>query len=203
VVREESGGIRRYCHIGTGNYNRDTARVYEDLGLLTSDPALGADVGELFNSLTGYSRQARYRKLLVAPDSMRPAVLRLIRRETERGEAGRIVIKVNNLVDPEMIGALCLASQAGVQIDLIVRSICCLRPGVPGLTENIRSGRWSAATGALPHPSLRPRRQGQRLLHQLGRPDAAQPGPARGGRGPHPRSRAAGPPRRGPGHQPE
>ena len=138
VVREEAGGIRRYCHIGTGNYNRDTARVYEDLGLLTSDPALGADVGELFNSLTGYSRQARYRKLLVAPDSMRPAVLRLIRRETDRGEAGRIVIKVNNLVDPEMIAALCLASQAGVQVDLIVRSICCLRPGVPGLTENIR-----------------------------------------------------------------
>ena len=138
VVREEPGGIRRYCHIGTGNYNRDTARVYEDLGLLTSDPALGADVGELFNSLTGYSRQARYRKLLVAPDSMRPALLRLVRRETERGEAGRIVIKVNNLVDPEMIAALCLASRAGVQIDLIVRSICCLRPGVPGLTENIR-----------------------------------------------------------------
>ena len=138
VVREEAGGIRRYCHIGTGNYNRDTARVYEDLGLLTSDPALGADVGELFNSLTGYSRQARYRKLLVAPDSMRPAVLRLIRRETDRGEAGRIVIKVNNLVDPEMIAALCLASQAGVQVDLIVRSICCLRPGVPGRTENIR-----------------------------------------------------------------
>jgi polyphosphate kinase len=138
VVREEPGGIRRYCHIGTGNYNRDTARVYEDMGLLTSDPALGADVGELFNSLTGYSRQARYRKLLVAPDSMRPALLRLVRRETERGEAGRIVIKVNNLVDPEMIAALCLASQAGVQIDLIVRSICCLRPGVPGLTDNIR-----------------------------------------------------------------
>jgi polyphosphate kinase len=138
VVREEPGGIRRYCHIGTGNYNRDTARNYEDMGLLTSDPALGADVGELFNSLTGYSRQARYRKLLVAPDSMRPALLRLVRRETDRGKAGRIVIKVNNLVDPEMIAALCLASQAGVQIDLIVRSICCLRPGVPGLTENIR-----------------------------------------------------------------
>ena len=138
VVREEPGGIRRYCHIGTGNYNRDTARVYEDMGLLTSDPALGADVGELFNSLTGYSRQARYRKLLVAPDSMRPALLRLVRRETDRGKAGRIVIKVNNLVDPEMIAALCLASQAGVQIDLIVRSICCLRPGVPGLTDNIR-----------------------------------------------------------------
>jgi polyphosphate kinase len=138
VVREEAGGIRRYCHIGTGNYNRDTARNYEDLGLLTSDPALGADVGELFNSLTGYSHQARYRKLLVAPDSMRPALLRLVRRETDRGKAGRIVIKVNNLVDPEMIAALCTASQAGVQIDLIVRSICCLRPGVPGLSENIR-----------------------------------------------------------------
>jgi len=138
VVREEQGGIRRYCHIGTGNYNRDTARNYEDLGLLTSDAALGADVGELFNSLTGYSRQARYRKLLVAPDSMRPALLRLIGRETGRGEAGRIVIKVNNLVDPEMIAALCTASRAGVQIDLIVRSICCLRPGVPGISENIR-----------------------------------------------------------------
>jgi polyphosphate kinase len=138
VVREEPGGIRRYCHIGTGNYNRDTARNYEDLGLLTSDPALGADVGELFNSLTGYSRQGRYRKLLVAPDSMRPAVLRLIRRETQRREAGRIVIKVNNLVDREMIAALCTASGAGVEIDLIVRSICCLRPGVPGLSDNIR-----------------------------------------------------------------
>jgi polyphosphate kinase len=138
VVREEPGGIRRYCHVGTGNYNRDTARVYEDLGLLTADPAVGADVGELFNSLTGYSHQARYRKLLVAPSTMRPALFKLIRRETERGEAGRIVIKVNNLVDPEMIGALCTASQAGVEIDLIVRSICCLRPGVAGVSERIR-----------------------------------------------------------------
>jgi polyphosphate kinase len=138
VVREEPGGIRRYCHVGTGNYNRDTARGYEDLGLLSADPALGADVGELFNSLTGYSHQARYRKLLVAPASMRPALLRLIRREAERGEAGRIVIKVNNLVDAEMISALCAASQAGAEIDLIVRSICCLRPGVPGVSERIR-----------------------------------------------------------------
>ena len=138
VVREEPGGIRRYCHVGTGNYNRDTARVYEDLGLLSADAALGADVGELFNSLTGYSHQAKYRKLLVAPGTMRPALLKLIRREAERGEAGRIVIKVNNLVDPEMIGALCAASQAGVEIDLIVRSICCLLPGVPGLSDNIR-----------------------------------------------------------------
>jgi polyphosphate kinase len=138
VVREEPGGIRRYCHVGTGNYNRDTARVYEDLGLLSADAALGADVGELFNSLTGYSHQAKYRKLLVAPGTMRPALLKLIRREAERGEAGRIVIKVNNLVDPEMIGELCAASQAGVDIDLIVRSICCLLPGVPGVSDNIR-----------------------------------------------------------------
>ncbi len=138
VVREEPGGIRRYCHVGTGNYNRDTARGYEDLGLLSADAALGADVGELFNSLTGYSHQAKYRKLLVAPASMRPALLRLIRREAARGEAGRIVIKVNNLVDPEMITALCAASQKGAEIDLIVRSICCLRPGVPGLSERIR-----------------------------------------------------------------
>ena len=138
VVREEPGGIRRYCHIGTGNYNPDTARSYEDLGLLTSDAALGADVGELFNSLTGYSHPARYRKLLVAPTSMRPALLRLIRREGERGEAGRIVIKVNNLVDPEVIRALYEASAKGCDIDLIVRSICCLRPGVPGLSERIR-----------------------------------------------------------------
>src|SRR5487761_79557 len=138
VVREEPGGIRRYCHVGTGNYNRDTARLYEDLGLLSADPALGADVGELFNSLTGYSRQARYRRLLVAPATMRPALLRLIGREAERGEAGRIILKVNNLVDTEIIGALCAASQAGTEIDLIVRSICCLRPGVPGISDRIR-----------------------------------------------------------------
>jgi polyphosphate kinase len=138
VVREEHGGIRRYCHLGTGNYNRDTARNYEDLGLLTSDAALGADVGELFNSLTGYSRPGRFRRLLVAPTSMRTAIVRLIRREGERGEAGRIVIKVNNLVDPEVIEALYAASAKGCEIDLVVRSICCLRPGVSGLSERIR-----------------------------------------------------------------
>jgi polyphosphate kinase len=138
VVREEQGGIRRYCHVGTGNYNRDTARAYEDLGLLSSDAALGADVGELFNSLTGYSRPARFRKLLVAPTSMRHGILHLIRREGERGGAGRIVIKVNNLVDAEVVEALYAASAKGCDIDLIVRSICCLRPGVPGLSENIR-----------------------------------------------------------------
>ncbi len=138
VVREEQGGIRRYCHVGTGNYNHDTARGYEDIGLLSSDAALGADVGELFNSLTGYSRPMRFRKLLVAPTSMRSAILRLIHREAERGEAGRIIIKVNNLVDAEVVEALYAASAKGCEIDLIVRSICCLRPGVPGLSERIR-----------------------------------------------------------------
>jgi polyphosphate kinase len=138
VVREEQGGIRRYCHVGTGNYNRDTARIYEDLGLLSSDAALGADVGELFNSLTGYSRPTRFRKLLVAPTSMRTALLGLIQREGDRGAEGRIILKVNNLVDPEVIEALYAASAQGCEIDLIVRSICCLRPGVSGLSERIR-----------------------------------------------------------------
>ncbi|MGI8846849.1 MAG: polyphosphate kinase 1 [Candidatus Dormibacteria bacterium] len=138
VVREEHGTIRRYCHVGTGNYNRDTSRAYEDIGLLSADELLGADISELFNSLTGYSRQRRYRRLHVAPIAMRKGLLELIRREGDRGSAGRIVIKVNNLVDEEVITALYTASQSGADIDLIVRSICCLRPGVPGLSENIR-----------------------------------------------------------------
>jgi polyphosphate kinase len=138
VVRDEPEGIRRYCHIGTGNYNPKTARLYEDLGLLTADPDVGADLTDLFNFLTGYSHQKAYRKLLVAPVSLRSAMLDLIRAETDAGEAGRIIVKLNNLVDAEVIDALYEASQAGVEIDLIVRSICCLRPGVPGLSERIR-----------------------------------------------------------------
>jgi len=138
VVREEHGVIRRYCHVGTGNYNRDTSRVYEDIGLLSADELLGADVSELFNSLTGYSQQRRYRRLHVAPIAMRKGLLELIRREGERGTQGRIIIKVNNLVDEEVIGALYSASQNGADTDLVIRSICCLRPGVPGLSENIR-----------------------------------------------------------------
>jgi polyphosphate kinase len=135
VVRDEDSGIRRYCHLGTGNYNRDTARVYEDLGLLTCDPELGADVSDLFNLLTGYSRQRDYRKLLVAPLTLRTALLTSIRRESRPG--GRISIKVNSLVDPTMISALYDASQAGAEISLVVRGICGLRPGVPGLSERI------------------------------------------------------------------
>ncbi len=138
VIREEGGALRRYCHVGTGNYNSDTARLYEDLGLLSADPDLGADLIHLFNHLTGYSREVRYRKLLVAPRWLRPKVQDLILNEAKAGASGRIIIKMNSLVDPAMIDALCTASQAGVEIDLVIRGICCLRPGVPGLSDNIR-----------------------------------------------------------------
>ena len=138
VVRREEDGIRRYCHLGTGNYNPRTARQYEDLGLLSSDPELGADVGDLFNFLTGYSRYAEYRKLTVAPVALRHRVLELIEEEAAAGERGRIVIKVNGLTDPEVIDALYRASAVGVPIDLVVRGVCCLRPGVPGLSDTIR-----------------------------------------------------------------
>jgi polyphosphate kinase len=138
VVRQEPEGIRRYCHVGTGNYNEQTARIYEDLGLLTCDPEIGADLTQLFNYLTGYGRQERFRKLLVAPGRLRPTLAALIGREAEAGAGGRIVLKMNSLVDSDMIDALYAASNAGVEIDLIVRGICCLRPGVPGLSERIR-----------------------------------------------------------------
>jgi polyphosphate kinase len=138
VVRQEDDGIRRYCHIGTGNYNSTTARLYEDLGLLTADPDLGADLTDLFNFLTGYSRRTDYRRLLVAPLSLRAEMVKLIEREAARGAEGRIVWKLNNVVDPGIIDALYQASDAGVKIDLIVRGICCLRPGVPGLSDNIK-----------------------------------------------------------------
>ena len=137
VVRQEGSGIRHYVHIGTGNYNPTTANVYEDLGLLSADPDLGHDVSELFNLLTGYSRQRRYRRLLVAPTTLRAGIGELIEREG-KGPRGRIVIKVNNLVDPDIIEALYRAAANGAEIDLIVRGICCLRPGVPGLSETIR-----------------------------------------------------------------
>jgi polyphosphate kinase len=138
VVRQEDDGIRRYCHIGTGNYNPKTARIYEDVGLLTSDDDLGADLSDLFNFLTGYSRRTDYRKLLVAPLSLRDRITALIEEEAAAGPRGRIMLKLNSIVDDEIIDALYAASQAGVQIDLIVRGISCLRPGVPGLSENIR-----------------------------------------------------------------
>jgi len=138
VVREEEDGVRRYCHVGTGNYNPTTATLYEDLGLLSAEPALGADLTELFNHLTGYSRSVRYRRLLVAPEDLRPALRDQIRAEAAKGSDGRIVMKMNSLVDTEMIDELYAASGAGAEIDLVVRGICCLRPQVPGRSEHIR-----------------------------------------------------------------
>ena len=137
VVRREETGVRRYAHIGTGNYNPKTARLYEDMGLLTSDADLGADLTDLFNLLTGYSRQREYRKLLVAPVTMRPGLEELIRREAQH-EDGSIVLKMNSLVDADLIDALYEASQSQTRIDLLVRGICCLRPGVEGMSGSIR-----------------------------------------------------------------
>ena len=138
VVRQEPDGIRRYCHVGTGNYNPKTAHLYEDLGLLSADPELGADLTDLFNHLTGYSHQGTYRKLLVAPSHLRRALADRIEHQAELGTDGRITMKMNSLVDPALIDALYDASQRGTRIDLIVRGICCLRPQVTGLSENIR-----------------------------------------------------------------
>lgn len=141
VVRRDADGIRRYVHIGTGNYNSKTARLYTDVGLFTCDPQLGADLSDLFNSLTGVSRQRFYRRLAVAPATLRARTLELIDRETahaKAGRGGRIIAKMNALVDPQVIAALYRASQAGVEIDLIVRGICCLVPGLKGTSERIR-----------------------------------------------------------------
>jgi polyphosphate kinase len=137
VVREEGDGIRRYCHLGTGNYNHRTARFYEDLGVLTADPEVGEDLADLFNGLTGYSHAHEFRRILVAPQHLRRRLAELIDREIESGR-GSMTLKMNSLVDPRMIEKLYEASQAGVDIDLIVRGICCLRPGVSGLSERIR-----------------------------------------------------------------
>lgn len=141
VVRREEDGLRRYLHIGTGNYNPKTAAIYTDLSLLTCEPEFGADASELFNYLTGYAHQNEYRKFLVAPVTMRRNFTAMIEREIARhtpDNPGRIVVKINSLVDPAIIKTLYSASQKGVQIDLIVRGMCALRPGVPKLSENIR-----------------------------------------------------------------
>jgi polyphosphate kinase len=141
VVRREPSGLKSYAHIGTGNYNPVTSRLYTDLGILTSDTDITQDIAELFNYLTGYSKQTQYRKLLVAPVNLREGIVSRIHREIanrKAGKAAHIIWKVNSLVDPEMIDLLYEASEAGVKIDLIVRGICCLRPGVKKLSENIR-----------------------------------------------------------------
>ncbi|MBT8211643.1 MAG: polyphosphate kinase 1 [Acidimicrobiia bacterium] len=138
VVRREAGTLRRYSHVGTGNYNPKTARIYEDLGLFTADPDVGADLSELFNTLTGFGREADYRKLLVAPRDLRPRILDRIREQADLGTEGRIAMKINHLVDRKVISALYEASGAGCEIDLNVRGICAIRPGVPGMSDNIR-----------------------------------------------------------------
>lgn len=137
VVRREDQGLRRYAHIGTGNYNPNTARIYEDFGLFTADPDIGADLSDLFNALTGYSRAITYRRLLVAPTTLRSRIIDHIRQEAAGGVKGRILFKLNHIADPEIIDELYAASQQGCTVDLIVRGICGLRTGVPGLSENI------------------------------------------------------------------
>ncbi|WP_327101190.1 RNA degradosome polyphosphate kinase [Nocardia vinacea] len=140
VVRREGSTIRRYCHIGTGNYNPKTARLYEDVGLLTAAPEIGADLTDLFNSLTGYSRKANYRNLLVAPQGVRAGIIERIQREIElasQGVPARIRMKANAIVDEQVIDALYRASQAGIPVQIVVRGICGLRPGVEGMSENI------------------------------------------------------------------
>lgn len=140
IVRRENSGTKMYAHIGTGNYNPVTSKIYTDFGLFTADPELTQDILEMFNFLTGYSQQIKYRRLLVAPLNLREGIIERIEREVTHAQAGRVahlVFKLNSLVDPEVIDALYDASRAGVRIDLIIRGICCLRPGVPGLSETI------------------------------------------------------------------
>jgi polyphosphate kinase len=141
VVRKERSGLKRYVHLATGNYNQQTARIYSDLSLFTARDEIGEDATAFFNMLTGYSAPARWNRLIVSPLGLHEAVLGLIARETEHARAGRearIVAKMNSLVDADVITALYQASQAGVSVDLLVRGICCLRPGVSGVSENIR-----------------------------------------------------------------
>jgi polyphosphate kinase len=138
VVRQEGDSVRLYCHVGTGNYNPKTARMYEDLGILSSRPEIGADVTRFFNFITGFSQPPRYRELVTSPGGIRDRVIECIESEAEAGPDGRIILKVNGLDDVAVMDALYRASQAGVPVDLVIRGICCLRPGVPGLSETIK-----------------------------------------------------------------
>jgi len=172
VVRREQGRIRRYCHIGTGNYNARTARLYTDMGLLTCDESLASDLTDLFNSLTGYARGTRYRRILVAPGGLRGRVVELIGEVAHRHgprRPGRIVMQMNSLVDAACIRALYAASQAGVEIDLIVRGICRLRPGVPGVSETIRVR--SIVGRFLEHPRLWLFQNGRQRAFYIGSAD--------------------------------
>ncbi len=159
VVRDDGDQLRRYCHIGTGNYHPKTARLYEDFGLLTCDPDVGEDVSNLFNVLSGYSRNTDYRRFLVAPHSVRTGLIERIDREIEHHRAGRpsgIRFKCNALVDEEIIDALYRASRAGVPVDMWVRGICSLRPGMPGISETTESAASSGASSSIRGPTASP-----------------------------------------------
>ena len=178
VARREGDGVRNYVHIGTGNYNPKTARIYTDFGLFTADPEIGDDIAEMFNYLTGYARPSGYRKVLVAPFNLKEGIVGEIERTIEAHSPerpARIRMKMNSLLDPPRIRALYRASQAGVEVDLNVRGICALRPGVPGVSENIRV--VSVVGRFLEHSRIYSfERPGEtRDLHRLRRPDAAQP----------------------------
>ena len=141
IVREEGNTVRRYSHVGTGNYNPKTARIYEDLGILSADDKLGEDLNKLFNQLSGFAPQYSYNRLLVAPRTIRSGLLERIKREIENKKAGKhafIRLKLNSLLDEEFVEALYLASMSGVEIDLVIRGICSLLPGIPGVSGNIR-----------------------------------------------------------------
>ena len=186
VVRQESDGLRRYCHIGTGNYNPKTARLYEDFGLLTCDEQVGEDLTRLFNQLSGYAPRTRYKRLLVAPRSLRPGLLDLIAKEQSHHEEGRpahIRMKMNSIVDEQIIDALYRASQAGVPIDIVVRGICAIRPGRPGAVRDHPGplGARPVPRALAGHPLHGRRRAG--LPDRQRRPDAPQPGPPGRGAG--------------------
>jgi polyphosphate kinase len=191
VVRRDEDQLRHYLHLGTGNYHPSTARFYTDLSVLTSNKALGEEVALLFNTLTGLAEYKGIKQLLVAPFQLHDSFLQLINHERDlarQGKEGRIIVKLNSLVEESLIVALYEASQAGVKIDLVVRGICCLRPGVKGVSDNIRA---ISIVGPLPRTQpdflLRQRRQSEGLPRQR-RLDAAQSFPARRGRFPGARS---------------